>query len=200
MRRAPCTWSRTTRSRVRRSRPICRYHYEGTAIDQTQNYTLMSPHAQTNRPICHSTTDYSAVWQLRSWKPDDIGGVMWVAPCRPCSSAYVPFYDSITSVPTAWTSKTAYNVFRAVADSLDKNGTVGGELRYKHYIPLVKSTYGAFETECTNAQASTEATAAGLERRCPHHLPDQLLGAARDAGAEPGRRTAGADAVSDGVR
>jgi dipeptidase len=141
---------------------ICRYHYEGTAIDQTQGYSLMSPHAQANRPICYSTTDYSAVWQLRSWKPEDIGGVMWVAPSRPCSSAYVPFYDSITSIPTAWTSKTAYNLFRAVADSLDKTGTVGGELRYKHYIPLVKSTYGAFETDCTNAQASTEATAAGL--------------------------------------
>ena len=99
---------------------ICRYHYEGTSIDQTEDYTLMSPHAQTNRPICHSTTDYSAVWQLRSWKPDDIGGVMWVAPSRPCSSAYVPFYDSITSVPAAWTGKTAFNLFRAVADSLDK--------------------------------------------------------------------------------
>jgi dipeptidase len=141
---------------------ICRYHYEGTAIDQTQNYTLMSPHAQTNRPICYSTTDYSAVWQLRSWKHDDIGGVMWVAPCRPCSSAYVPFYDSITSIPTAWTSKTAYNVFRTVADSLDKNGTVDGELRYKHYIPLVQSTYGGFEMECTNAQASTETQAGRL--------------------------------------
>ncbi|MGE5229603.1 MAG: dipeptidase [Deltaproteobacteria bacterium] len=141
---------------------ICRYHYEGTSIDQTQDYTLMSPHAQTNRPICYSTTDYSAVWQLRSWKPDDIGGVMWVAPCRPCSSAYVPFYGSITSVPAAWTGKTAYNLFRAVADSLDKRGTVDGELRYKHYIPLVQSVYGAFEAECASAQASTESTAVGL--------------------------------------
>ncbi len=141
---------------------ICRYHYEGTAIDQTQDYTLMSPHAQTNRPICHSTTDYSAVWQLRSWKPDDIGGVMWVAPSRPCSSAYVPFYGSITSVPSSWTNKTAFNLFRAVADSLDKRGTVDGEIRYKHYIPLVQGVYGAFEAECTAAQASTESTAAGL--------------------------------------
>jgi len=141
---------------------ICRYHYEGTSIDQTQDYTLMSPHAQTNRPICYATTDYSAVWQLRSRLSDDIGGVMWVAPSRPCSSAYVPFYDSITSIPTAWTSKAAFTTFRAVADSLDKNGTVGGELRYKHYIPLVQSIYGAFETDCTNTQASTETTAAGM--------------------------------------
>ena len=141
---------------------ICRYHYEGTSLDQTAGYTLMSPHDQTDRPICYSTTDYSAVWQLRSWKPDDVGGVLWVAPSRPCSSAYIPFYDCITSVPSAFTGKTAYSAFRAVADSLDKNGTVNGLPRYGAYIPLVKSTYGAFETDCTTAQASTETTAAGL--------------------------------------
>ena len=88
---------------------------------------------------------------------------MWVAPCRPCSSAYVPFYDSITSVPAAWTRQDGVTTPSAPsADSLDKNGTVGGELRYGHYIPLVQSVYGAFETECANAQASTETTAAGL--------------------------------------
>ena len=141
---------------------ICRYHYEGTSLDETNGYALMSPHAQTNRPICYKTTDYSAVWQLRDWLPDAFGGVMWVAPSRPCSSAYVPFYDSVTSVPAAWTDTTAYNGFRAVADSLDKSGKVNGVRRYKYYIPLVRSTYGAFETQCTNAQACVETTAAGL--------------------------------------
>ena len=141
---------------------ISSYHYEGTSLDQTQGYALKSPHAQTNRPICYSTTDYSAVWQLRSGRPDAIGGVMWLAPCRPCSSAYVPFYDSITSVPAAWTNKAAYNVFRTVADSLDNKGTVDGEIRYKHYIPLVRSVYGGFEIEVAGAQARTERAAARL--------------------------------------
>jgi len=141
---------------------ICRYHYEGTVIDQTAGFTLMSPHAQTNRPICYATTDHSEVWQLRSWKPNDIGGVLWLAMSRPCSSTYVPFYDSITSVPAEYGGRTAFNEFRDVAESLDKNGTINGLTRYGYYIPLVKSTYGAFEAECTSAQASTEATAAGL--------------------------------------
>jgi hypothetical protein len=65
-------------------------------------------------------------------------------------------------VPAAWTGKTAYTAFRAVADSLDKNGTVGGQIRYKYYSPLVRSTYGAFETEVASAQAATETTAKGL--------------------------------------
>jgi dipeptidase len=141
---------------------VNRYHYEGTTTDQTAGYTLMSPHAQTNRPICYATTDYSAVWQMRSGLPDAVGGVVWIAPSRPCSSTFVPFYAGITSVPTAWTGKTAYSAFRAVADSLDKKGTVGGVIRYKYYSPLVRGTYGAFETEVTNAQASTEAYAKTL--------------------------------------
>ena len=65
-------------------------------------------------------------------------------------------------MPAAWGGRTAFNEFRDVAESLDKNGTINGLTRYGYYIPLVKSTYGAFETDCTNAQASTEATAAGL--------------------------------------
>jgi dipeptidase len=141
---------------------ISRYHYEGTSIDQTAGFTLMSPHDQTNRPICYSTTCHSEVWQLRSAKPDDIGGVLWVAMSRPCSSTYVPFYGSVTSVPAEWTGRVAFNEFRDVAESLDKNGTIGGLTRYGYYIPLVKSTYGAFETQCANAQTTTEATAAGL--------------------------------------
>jgi len=141
---------------------VNRYHYEGTALDQTQGYALMSPHDQTNRPICYATTDYSAVWQLRGWLPAGVGGVVWVAPSRPCSSAFAPFYAGITSVPTAWTTKTAYNAFRAVADSLDKNGTVGGTIRYKYYISLVRNAYDGYESEVAGAQAATEATAAGL--------------------------------------
>ncbi len=86
---------------------ISRYHYEGTELDQTENYTLMSPHKQTNRPICDRTTDYSAVWQLRDWLPAEVGGVLWVAPGRPCASAYTPFYAGITSVPEKWAERTA---------------------------------------------------------------------------------------------
>lgn len=139
-----------------------REHYEGTQLDQTNGYALMSPHAQTNRPICCSYTDYGAVFQLRGSLPEGIGGVLWLAPSRPCSSAFVPFYCCINSVPTQWTGKTAFNGFRAVADSLDKTGTVGGELRYKHYIGLVKTTYGTFYTDTVNQQVSLEATATSL--------------------------------------
>jgi len=65
-------------------------------------------------------------------------------------------------VPAAWSGRTAFNEFRDVAESLDRNGTIDGLTRYGYYIPLVRNTYGAFETACTNGQASTEASAASM--------------------------------------
>ena len=142
---------------------ISRYHYEDTALDQTEDYTLMSPHKQTNRPICCSSTDYNAVWQLRGWLPADVGGVVWVAPGRPCASTHVPFYAGITSVPADWMERTAAQAFCKVALRLDRRGTIAGESCYAHYIPLVHAVYGAFEAEVDAAQATVETTAAGLD-------------------------------------
>lgn len=145
----------------------CREHYEGTTLDRTNGYTLMSPHAQTSRPVCYSTTDYGAVWQLRRGLPEAVGNVMWLALSRPCSSTYVPFYAGVQDVPQWWSQKKAYLAFRAVADSLDQPGTVGGELRYAHYIPLVRNTYGAFEAATVAAQPGVEATATELWNTSP---------------------------------
>lgn len=142
-----------------------REHYEGTQLDQTAGYTLMSPHQQTDRPICCSWTDYGAVFQLRAKLPQGIGGILWLAPSRPCSSAFVPFYCAITGVPSQWTDHTAYEAFAGVARSLDKKGTVGGQLRYAHYIGLVRGAYRAFDTDTAAAQADLERRAAAMWRR-----------------------------------
>ena len=141
---------------------VLRYHYEGTALDLTQNYVLGSPHLTDQRTICYQTTDYSAVFQLRDWLPDSVGGVMWLALCRPCSSVYVPVYDSVTSVPAAFTDTTAYNHFRAVADSVDATGTIQGQNRYHYYIPLVHTLYGGFEAAEAAAQPCVESHASCL--------------------------------------
>jgi dipeptidase len=145
----------------------CREHYERTALDQTADYSRMSPHAQTDRPICYSTTDYGVVWQLRPGLPEAIGNVMWLALSRPCSSAFVPFYAGIEAVPQWWSQKKAYLAFRAVADSLDLPGTVADEIRYRHYIPLVRDVYGDFETRSTAAQPGVEAAAAAFWSSSP---------------------------------
>lgn len=155
---------------------ICREHYEGTVLDQTAGYSLMSPHSQTSRPVCNSTTDYGAVWQLRRGLPEAVGSVMWLALSRPCSSVFVPFYAGIQDVPQWWSQKRAYLAFRSVADSLDQQGTVGSEIRYRHYIPLVRDVYGGFEANLSAAQPSVESRAASLWSSSPAEAEAYLTG------------------------
>jgi len=149
---------------------INRDHYEHTQLDQTLDYTLMDPHKQTDRPICYPDTDYAAIWQLRKWMPDPVGGVLWLAPSHPCSSAFVPFYAGITDMSVSWSdpvAQTAFKAFHAVSRNLDKDGTIDGENRYKHFIPLVQSTYGALEADEAQGQTGVEMTAWFLWQRSP---------------------------------
>ena len=144
---------------------INRDHYEHSALDETLDYALMDPHNQDDRPICYHDTDYAAVWQLRRWMPDAIGGVVWLAPSHPCSSTFVPFYAGITDLSTLWSdpvAQTAFKTFHAVSKNLDKDGAIDGDNRYQHFIPLVKSTYGAFEADEAQTQSGVERTAWGL--------------------------------------
>ena len=49
--------------------------------------------------VCSNTNQYGFVAQLRNWMPVEIGAVLWIAPRRPCTQAFVPVYSSIVSVP-----------------------------------------------------------------------------------------------------
>lgn len=49
--------------------------------------------------ICHNSTQYGAVFQLRSDMPVEIGAVVWIAPYNPCMQVFVPWYVGMDSVP-----------------------------------------------------------------------------------------------------
>ncbi|SDO89621.1 dipeptidase [Desulforhopalus singaporensis] len=53
--------------------------------------------------ISRSGTVVSQVVHLRSWMPNEIGGVMWVAFDTPATSVYVPWYAGITETPKGYT-------------------------------------------------------------------------------------------------
>lgn len=146
---------------VSRMTAILRYHYEGTDLDQSRRYRRMSPHAMATRPICAKYTDFSTVTQLRGWLPDAIGGVVWTSQSRPCSSAYVPFYASVTKLPLAWRSPRAFAVFRAVCRHLDRVKTGSGNT-YRRYLPLVARAYGALERAELRGQPALERAARRL--------------------------------------
>ena len=94
---------------------MMRDHYEGTALDMTQDIGA-GPHALPYRwrpmtwkvdgqTYCHERaistqqTGFSFVAQCRSNLPASIGGILWFGVDDTYSTCYVPMYCGITSVP-----------------------------------------------------------------------------------------------------
>lgn len=75
---------------------VLQNHYEGTDLEDK---TVTSPHDYDIIPICRTDTQYGFIAQLRNWLPTEIGSVMWLAPRRPCTQVFVPWYSGITKIP-----------------------------------------------------------------------------------------------------
>ncbi len=105
-------------------------YYEGTPFDMTKTLTvsdkdgktiispLASPHMPYDannlhkinggwgplgeRTIARWYTMYATIIQLRSWLPDEIGGVEWLAMDNVATSIYVPIYGCATDLPETY--------------------------------------------------------------------------------------------------
>jgi len=75
---------------------VLKHHYEDTELE---NKFIESPHEYKTLPICRNDTQYGMVAQLRSWLPSEVGNVMWLAPFRPCSQVFIPWYYGISKIP-----------------------------------------------------------------------------------------------------
>jgi len=75
---------------------VLQNHYEGTELEEKE---ISTPHDYNIIPICRKDTQYGMVAQLRNWLPNEIGNVMWIAPHRPCSQVFIPWYFGISEIP-----------------------------------------------------------------------------------------------------
>jgi len=127
-------------------------YYEGTEFDMTKNLTvtddsgrtIISPLANPQMPydmnklfkinggwgwrgertIARWYTMYATIIQCRSWLPNEIGGLVWLAWDNVATSIYTPHYCSITKVPettstpgreNGFTKKSAWWAFNAMS-------------------------------------------------------------------------------------
>ncbi|MCR5659649.1 MAG: C69 family dipeptidase [Bacteroidales bacterium] len=96
-----------------------RDHFEGTPLDMTSDMTAgpwgmpirpLPMHFRDNdsvdyfreRPIATQQSGFTMTCQMRSWLPDDVGGVTWFNCDDANMVAYVPLYCCITQVPDAF--------------------------------------------------------------------------------------------------
>ena len=78
---------------------LLEYHYEGTDLDKTKNYTLGSPYELNGAMICNIASVHGSVTELRNWLPQEIGCVMWLAPQWPDIQPYIPWYCGHRVIP-----------------------------------------------------------------------------------------------------
>ncbi len=93
-----------------------RDHFEGTSLDMTADMTAgpwgmpirpLPMHFRSTdgvdyfreRPIATQQSGFTMTCQMRSWLPDDVGGVTWFNCDDADMVAYVPLYCCITQVP-----------------------------------------------------------------------------------------------------
>lgn len=96
-----------------------RDHFEGTPLDMTADMTAgpwgmpirpLPMHFKDKdsvayfreRPIATQQSGFTMTCQMRSWLPDDVGGVTWFNCDDANMVAYVPLYCCITQVPDAF--------------------------------------------------------------------------------------------------
>ena len=96
-----------------------RDHYEGTALDMTADMTAgpwgmpirpLPMHYKDSdsiayfreRPIATQQSGFTMTCQMRSWLPNDVGGVTWFNCDDADMVAYVPLYCCITQIPDAF--------------------------------------------------------------------------------------------------
>ena len=96
-----------------------RDHFEGTALDMTADMTAgpwgmpirpLPMHYKDSdsiayfreRPIATQQSGFTMTCQMRSWLPDDVGGITWFNCDDADMVAYVPLYCCITQMPDAF--------------------------------------------------------------------------------------------------
>lgn len=159
---------------------IFRNHYEGTALDKSENYKE-SPH-KTPNTICKYGSHRTTVVQQRNWLPVEIGTVNWRALDSPCCSVFIPWYLGITRIPEAFhkapeslhttkkdlldyhfnmpketwklNMKSSFGIFKLLRNLVDEN--------YGEVIKKVSATWSAFEDQEFALQPTIEESALKL--------------------------------------
>ncbi len=169
-------------------------YYEGTPFDMTKNMTvadkdgksiispLASPHMPYDanklhkvnggwnelgeRTIARWYTMYATIIQLRSWLPDEIGGVEWLAMDNVATSIYVPIYGCVSDLPSeyktpgrvnGYTLESAWWIFNRLGTLTSQRW---GEMRYD-----VESVWNPMQLQLINEQKEVDTQALELYKR-----------------------------------
>ncbi len=138
---------------------VLQNHYEGTELEMNPAYNAGNPHKSIIMRICSQTNQYGFVTQLRNWMPTDIGVVMWLAPRRPCTHPFTPWYCGITQVTQEFTrgdyEKALQNHFNAPKTIFERSSS-HGFWNFAHDAENIDKSYGALIPTVRNKKQAME--------------------------------------------
>ena len=132
---------------------LMRNHYEGTSLDMTVGegsepfgtpfrYSPLSYEVDGvkyfhERPIATQQTGFTFVGQMRSWLPNEIGGILWFGVDDASIGMYVPMYCSIYQVPECFDEGNGSMFDFSWTSAFWINNWVGSMV-YHRYSDLIK--------------------------------------------------------------
>jgi len=164
-----------------------RNHYEGTEFDLTGG-KQGNPHKQKTMSVCSMTNQYGFVAQLRNNMPKETAHVLWWAPRRPCTSAFVPLYPSMNEVEECYTTDSWEEALKNHFNKIEDFQKAFPDNSY-HVLNRFVKIYDAhyftkglkrrqkmkkLETKLLNNQSRFEAKILRKLRKTPEKVPELL--------------------------
>jgi dipeptidase len=128
------------------------------------------------RLISVPNVEYTTLTQCRSWLPDPIGGIVWVALGAQDTSCYVPFYSGVTDIPKSFSTGDHFvldrNSARWAFDYVDFHTQVA----YNAAIEDVKAAQKTWEDGALDRAAEIDRLAGDLYKRSPQEAVKYVTG------------------------
>ena len=128
------------------------------------------------RLISVPNVEYTTLTQCRSWLPDPIGGIVWVALGAQDTSCYVPFYGGATEIPKSFSTGDHFVLDRGSArwdfDYVDFHVQVA----YNAAIEDVESARKEWEDGALGRIAEIDRLAGDLYKRSPKEAVKYVTG------------------------
>jgi len=162
-----------------------RDHYEGTALDMTDDlgagpwsmpyrlrpltYKVDGKDYFNERTVSTFQTGFTFVSQMRSWLPREIGGILWFGNDDANTAVYTPMYCSITESPFCYSDKAGDAVTFSFESAFWMFNWVSNMVypRYSLLIDDLRKVQSALETGFFECQEEVEKEALAIHKANP---------------------------------
>jgi dipeptidase len=128
------------------------------------------------RLISVPNVEYTTLTQCRSWLPDPIGGIVWVALGAQDTSCYVPLYAGATEIPKSFSSGDHFVLDRGSARWAFDYVDFHVQVAYNAAIEDVKAVRNKWEDGALERIAEIDARAGDLYKKNPREAVKYVTG------------------------